>query len=183
MSIVCSICKTHSWPGGHIGRTSMAMLCHDASNSLCPSRRLEMPALPLHGSSFKNGVRFSVHTISCGKTPCSRCSLSRADPWSPSGRKDMTGRVVRVSSMKLREAQNKPDRAFVSVSHLWSALDPVSAGGPAGASAGSQGWISRRRTVLPCPPRARPTARRRCRPPWCHPRAVLPSSRHPTAPG
>lgn len=30
----------------------------------------------------------------------------------------MTGRVVRVSSMKLREAQNKPDKAFVNVNHL-----------------------------------------------------------------
>ena len=42
--------------------------------------------------------------------------------WSPSGWKDMTGRVVRVPSIKLREAQNKPDRALVRVSHLPSAL-------------------------------------------------------------
>jgi hypothetical protein len=42
--------------------------------------------------------------------------------WSPSGWKDITGRVVRVLSMKFSEAQNKPDRALVRVSHLWSAL-------------------------------------------------------------
>jgi hypothetical protein len=80
-----------------------------------------MPALPLHGSSFRNGVKFSVQTTSWGSTPYSRCILSTVE-WSPSGWKDMTGRVVRVPSMKLSEAQKRPERALVSVSHLWSAL-------------------------------------------------------------
>jgi hypothetical protein len=52
-----------------MGRISMAMLCHDASNSLCPSSSVAIPAFPLHGKSFKKGVRFSVHTTSCGSTP------------------------------------------------------------------------------------------------------------------
>ena len=34
----------------------------------------------------------------------------------------MTGRIVLVPSMKLRDAQKSPDSAFVSVSHFWSAL-------------------------------------------------------------
>lgn len=106
-----------------MGLTSIAMLCHDESNNLCPSNKLAMPVLPLHGSNFRNGVRFSVHTTSRGSVPCRRCKLDAvASAWSPSGWKDMTGRIVRVPSMKLREAQNRPDKAFVRVSHLWSAL-------------------------------------------------------------
>lgn len=77
ISTVCSISIKHSGsPSGHVGRTSMDMLCHDASNSLCPSNRLEMPAFPLHGSIFRNGVRFSVQTTSPGRVPCRRCSWS-----------------------------------------------------------------------------------------------------------
>lgn len=106
-----------------MGFTSIAMLCHDESNNLCPSSRLAIPVLPLHGNSFRNGVRFSVHTTSRGRVPCRRCKFDAvASAWSPSGWKDMTGRIVRVPSMKLREAQNRPDSAFVRVSHLWSAL-------------------------------------------------------------
>lgn len=82
-----------------------------------------MPAFPLQGKSFKKGVRFSVHTTSLGNVPCSRCRFDMvALEWSPSGWKDMTGRVVRVPSMKFREAQNSPERAFVRVNHLRSAL-------------------------------------------------------------
>lgn len=126
MSIDCSISRTHSPPSGHTGRTSIAILCHDESNSLCPSSRLAMPAFPLHGRSFRNGVRFSVHTTSRGSVPCSRCRLDVvASEWSPSSWNDMTGRVVRVASMKFREAQKKPDNALVSVSHLRSALKPL----------------------------------------------------------
>ena len=53
----------------------MDIVCHEASKSLCPSRRVEIPALPLHGSSFKKGVRFSVHTTSLGSVPCNRCKV------------------------------------------------------------------------------------------------------------
>ena len=123
MSIVCSASRTHSPFGGHTGRTSIAMLCHEASNSLCPSSRLEMPALPLQGSSLRNGVKFSVHTTSCGNVPCRRWVLARVEfGWSPSGWKLTTGLVVRVESMKLRLAQNRPERALVRISHFCSAL-------------------------------------------------------------
>jgi hypothetical protein len=78
-----------------------------------------MPALPLQGRSLRKGVRFSVQTTSLGKTPWSRWVLARvAFGWSPSGRKDMRGRVVLVESMKLREAQNRPESALVNVNHL-----------------------------------------------------------------
>lgn len=100
------------------------MLCHEASKSLCPSKRLEIPAFPLHGRSFKNGVKFSVQTTSRGKLPCRRCSLGKELlEWSPVGLKAITGLVVLVESMKLREAQNKPDRALLRVIHRANALD------------------------------------------------------------
>lgn len=123
MSMDWSISSTHSPPSGQTGRTSMAMLCHDESNTLCPSSRLAMPAFPLHGSSLRKGVRFSVHTTSRGSVPCSRCKFdATASGWSPSSWKDMLGRIVRVPSIKFSEAQNRPDNAFVRVSHLPSAL-------------------------------------------------------------
>lgn len=123
MSMDCSISSTHSPPSGHTGLTSMAILCHDESKSLCPSNKLAMPVFPLQGSNFRKGVRFSVQTTSLGSVPCNKCRFEdAASEWSPSGWKDMTGRVVRVSSMKLREAQNRPERAFVKVNHLRSAL-------------------------------------------------------------
>ena len=95
------------------------MVCHDASNSLWPSNKDAMPAFPLQGKSFKNGVKFSVHTTSLGSVPYNKCIFS-AFPfgWSPSGLKDITGLVVRVSSMKFSEAQKRPERAFVRVSHF-----------------------------------------------------------------
>ncbi len=99
------------------------MLCHDASKSLCPSNRLDIPAFPLQGSNFKKGVRFSVQTTSRGNVPCNKCRFDSVEfEWSPAGLKDMTGRVVRVESMKFREAQKRPDNAFVKVSHRSSAL-------------------------------------------------------------
>lgn len=82
-----------------------------------------MPAFPLHGSNFKKGVRFSVHTTSLGNVPCSKCKSESVElEWSPVGWKDMTGRVVRVESMKFKEAQKRPERAFVNVNHRPLAL-------------------------------------------------------------
>lgn len=108
----------------HTGLTSIDMLCHDASNNLCPSNRLEIPALPLHGNNFKNGVKFSVQTTSRGKVPCNKCKFDCIDSlWSPAGSKDITGLVVRVESMKFRDAQKRPDNAFVKVNHSLSALN------------------------------------------------------------
>lgn len=125
--MVCSICRMHSPSSGQIGRTSMAMLCQEASKSLCPSSKLAIPDLPLHGRSFKKGVRFSVQTTSWGRTPYKSWRLDALDfSRSPSGWNDMTGRVVRVLSMKLSEAQKRPDSALVSVSHFLSALLPSS---------------------------------------------------------
>jgi len=40
----------------------------------------------------------------------------------PSGWNDMTGRVVRVLSIKLSDAQKRPDSALVKTSHFSSAL-------------------------------------------------------------
>ncbi len=75
-----------------------------------------MPALPLHGNSFRNGVRFSVQTGSRGSVPCKRCRRDNVlFEKSPVGSKDMTGRMVRVESMKLRDAQKRPESAFVRV--------------------------------------------------------------------
>lgn len=87
ISIVCVIWSPQSVdPAEQIGFTSIDMLCHDASNSLCPSSKLEIPALPLHGSNLRKGVKFSVHTTSLGSVPCRRCRFERvALEWSPAG--------------------------------------------------------------------------------------------------
>lgn len=124
MSTVCSISTIHSDPlDGQTGRTSMAMLCQAASNSLCPSRRLDIPALPLHGKSFRNGVKFSVQTTSRGRLPCRRWSFDKeAFEWSPAGSKVITGLVVLVESIKLSDAQNRPDRALLRVIQCAKAL-------------------------------------------------------------
>lgn len=99
------------------------MLCHEASNNLCPSKRLEIPAFPLHGSNFTNGVKFSVQTTSPGRVPCKRCSRSLVVEWSPIGSKDTTGLDVRVESIKFREAQNSPERDWVRDIHFAKALN------------------------------------------------------------
>ena len=125
ISTVCSICTRHSPCSGQIGRTSTDILCQDASNNLCPSNKLEIPAFPLQGSNFKNGVRFSVQTTSPGSVPCKRCRLL-AGEWSPAGSKETTGRVVRVESTKFKDAQKRPDRDWVKVIHFANALDAIS---------------------------------------------------------
>ena len=125
ISTVCSICTRHSPFSGQIGLTSTDILCHDASNNLCPSNKLEIPAFPLQGSNFKKGVRFSVQTTSPGSVPCRRCRLL-AGEWSPAGSKETTGRVVRVESTKFIDAQKRPDRDWVKVIHFANALDGVS---------------------------------------------------------
>lgn len=110
-------------PGRVIGVTSIDIDCQFASNNLCPSRREEMPAFPLQGRSLRKGVRFSVHTTSRGRVPWRRCRLSCDEVEKlPRGENVMTGRVVRVESMKLRLAQKRPESAFVRVSHCFSAL-------------------------------------------------------------
>lgn len=174
MSMVCSISRTQDSPV-HAGRTSIAMLCHEASNSLWPSSRVEIPALPLHGRSLRKGVKFSVHTTSRGRTPCSKCIFaSVAFGWSPSGRKDMTGRIVLVESIKLSEAQKRPDNALVRVSHLWSALDSCQPCPRTSRSASR--LLTPRSSRLP----ARPKARHLCPLLWCRPMVLLPMSLHPS---
>jgi hypothetical protein len=71
------------------------------------------------------GVRFSVHTTSRGKVPCSRYRFS-IEALVPllAGSKVILGLVVRVESMKLREAQNSPESALFSVTHLANDLHP-----------------------------------------------------------
>ena len=126
MSTVCSISILHSDPSpGHTERTSIAILCHDVSNNLWPSSKLAMPALPLHGSNFRKGVKFSVQTTSRGSVPCNRY-MSSSEALKPilEGSKVILGLVVLVASMKLSEAQNRPERALLSVTHLAKDLQP-----------------------------------------------------------
>lgn len=120
MSTVCSISMLHSDPSsGHTERTSIAILCHEASKSLCPSSKLAIPALPLHGSNFRKGVRFSVQTTSLGSVPCRRYRLSDEDfDILLAGPKVIRGLVVLVESTKFSEAQKRPERALFSVTHL-----------------------------------------------------------------
>ncbi|KAI7139069.1 hypothetical protein KC337_g89 [Hortaea werneckii] len=54
------------------------MVCQFASKTLWPSSRLEIPALPLHGRSFRNGVRFSVQTTSL-ETQYRPCGFGSVD--------------------------------------------------------------------------------------------------------
>lgn len=123
ISIIWSISTAHSVPSdGHTGLISTDIDCHAESKSLCPSRRLEMPALPLQGMSLRNGVRFSVQTTSRASCPCMRCSFAVELRWLPSHGKTATGRIVRVESMKFSEAQNNPESVFVRVSQLSYAL-------------------------------------------------------------
>lgn len=179
MSIVCSICTRHSPGPEHTGRTSTDILCHDASNSLCPSKRLEIPAFPLQGRSFRKGVKFSVQTTSPGSVPWRRCKLSEIG-WSPVGSKDTIGRVVRVESTKFSDAQKRPDNDCVKVIHLANALQ-------------SRQMISiREPPELYLQPlvhtyhyrehQSMPTIPHQCSPPWCHSKAVSPNFPHPIFP-
>lgn len=70
----------------------------------------------LQGNNLIHGVRFSVHTFSCGNEPY------RTDVLLLWGWNDSKGSVVNVSSMKFRDAQNKPESVFVSDFHRWSML-------------------------------------------------------------
>lgn len=68
--MVWSISTTQSCVlGVQRGCTSIDMACQEESKSLWPSSKLDIPALPLQGRSFRNGVRFSVHTTSAGNVP------------------------------------------------------------------------------------------------------------------
>lgn len=158
---------------GQSGRTSIDMVCHVESKSLCPSNRLAIPAFPLQGSSLRNGVKFSVHTTSRGKVPWSKCRFEVLMlPWSPKGSKVITGRVVRVESMKFMEAQKSPARALLSVIHrekaLWLQLDFITI---AKASAIL--------THLPCLPLAKPIFLHPFHPLLRRPMAGCPSSQRP----
>ena len=85
-----------------------------------------MPALPLHGSSFRKGVKFSVQTTSRGKVPCNKYKSSRDLGNGLLVESNVIlGLVVRVESMKLSEAQNSPERALFSVTHLANELSTV----------------------------------------------------------
>jgi hypothetical protein len=163
MSIVCVIWSWQSCdPAVHIGVTSIDILCQLASKSLWPSSRLEIPAFPLHGNNFKNGVKFSVQTTSLGNVPCNRCRFESVElAWPTAGWKDITGLVVLVESMKFSEAQKRPDSAFVNVNHLPSAL-PLLA---------QSSMHNNRHTLHQSPPQPKPTAPRRSLPPSIHPTA------------
>lgn len=64
-------------------------------------------------------MRFSVQTTSLGRVPCRRyrfCDV--VFDILLAGSKVILGLVVLVESMKLSEAQNRPERALFSVTHL-----------------------------------------------------------------
>ena len=174
MSTVCSISAIHWDPSlEHTGRTSIAILCHEASNSLCPSKRLETPAFPLQGRSFRNGVKFSVQTTSRGKLPWRRWSLDKEMlEWSPVGLKAIMGLVVLVESIKLREAQNKPDKALLRVIHRANALVYPSTR----PSTGPESFII---TLWPYRLPPMPKAQPQCRLLWNRPMALRPTIRRP----
>lgn len=173
MSTVCSSSTMHSPPSlGQTGRTSIAILCHDASKSLWPSSKLDMPAFPLHGSNFRKGVKFSVQTTSLGNVPCRRWRFDKeAFEWSPVGSKVTTGLVVRVESIKLSEAQNKPETALVRVVHLANALGYCKPN----VSPIHDDSHTRRPSLPPPRPKAQPQSL----PPLPLPMALRPNSLHP----
>lgn len=100
------------------------MPCQSASKRLCGLSRLAMPDKDLQGSSFKNGVRFSVQTFSEGSVPCRNLCGEPHSGNEPSGRNVITGDVVRCSSSEPRDAQNRPLRAFLNPFHRSSTLRP-----------------------------------------------------------
>ena len=130
-----------------------------------------MPAFPLHGNNFRKGVKFSVQTTSRGRVPCSRKSLTSGEfGRMPVGSKVIRGLVVRVESMKLREAQNSPERALFKVTHRANDLDPM------------RNLYSFLRCLLTQPriqPLPKPTAPRQSLPLWSLPKALCPSYHRP----
>lgn len=175
MSTVCSISTMQGeLSPGQIGCTSIAMLCQEASNSLWPSKRLDIPALPLQGRSFKKGVKFSVHTTSLGSVPWRRCKLAReAFEWSPTGSNVLTGLVVRVESTKFRDAQNRPDSALFKVIHRAKALILCY------LELGKTRYRSSQHTLPLSQLPPKPTAQRLSPLLLHHPKAEYPNSPHP----
>lgn len=102
------------------------MPCQSASNTRCGFSSRATPDSDLHGRSFRNGVRFSVHTCSDGSVPwrswCAEVDASR----SPSGWNVSVGDVVRCSSKDPSDAQNRPPRALRRVFQRSSTLERVS---------------------------------------------------------
>lgn len=143
---------------GQEGQMSIAIDCHAASKSLCPSNKLDMPAFPLQGMSFRYGVRFSVHTTSRASCPWRRCSCADEFRALPAGGKIFLGLTVRVESIKFREAQNRPDKVFVRVSQRASALVMLSVN----SSFGIADLCNH--TLRGNPPQPKPTARLLCPP-------------------
>jgi len=76
------------------------------------------------GSSFFQGVRFSVQTTSLGRVEYRRREefKARLGGTAPVGGKLKVGLKLLRASTKLREAQNKPDKALVSIFHDLSTL-------------------------------------------------------------
>lgn len=102
--------------------TSMDRLCQGESKTLWPSNNDDMPDLPFVGSSFTNGVKFSVQMGSFAKAARIRyrllSSANKGRPFSSlSGWKEETGYVVLELSTKLIEAQNSPLREFANFFH------------------------------------------------------------------
>ena len=70
-------------------------------------------------------MRFSVQTTSRGREPCRRWRFcDGTSPSSPSRSKVRRGLVVLVESIKLSEAQKRPDRAWLRLVHRAKDLFP-----------------------------------------------------------
>jgi hypothetical protein len=137
--------------------TCRPMPCQSASKRRCGFSSRARPERPLHGRSFRKGVRFSVQTCSDGKdawrSACGRvCGhAGRA----PSGVKARVGEVVRCSSREARDAQKRPASALRRSRHRASTPcrpGPCVAGPPSAihahraapvATSGSSGYPQR----------------------------------------
>ena len=83
----------------------------DASASATPARSR-------HGSSFRNGVRFSTHTLSDGSEPCFFRRVERVASRAPFQRENANAGSTTISLAFMRDsdAQNRPPMCAVSAS-------------------------------------------------------------------
>lgn len=78
-----------------------------------------IPAFDPHGNSFFHGVKFSVQTISLGRDEYLR-NVELTLCMSPLGLRDISGVIVFVVSIKLREAQSNPERELANATQFLS---------------------------------------------------------------
>ena len=94
----------------------------DASASATPARSR-------HGSSFRNGVRFSTHTLSDGSEPCFFRRVDRVASRAPFQRENANAGSTTISLPFMRDsdAQNRPPICAVSASQSSECASALSA--------------------------------------------------------